>query len=96
MIQFRSDPLPGTQQEERSGILCQDLIRIMIDRVNYLNAQDPSHENITILRNLRECLVVFESRALRRKLSKLPYPERVPSSIDGHVFSLNRRQDVDR
>lgn len=91
-VTFVRDELFG-QPGSHPGIRCQDLIRVLIDRVNFLNEQDPSHENIEILRSLRHALTCFETRALRRKLEKVPYPERIVTDEAGHVFGLNEDDD---
>lgn len=85
-IQFRSDPLPG--QEESPGILCQDLIRVLIDRVIFLNSQQPCSENVQILENLRECLIMFETRALSRQLRKHPRLSEITPGKNGHIFEV--------
>ena len=48
------------------GTNCQELIRILIDRVEFLNLQFPCDENNYILNNLRSALFYFEFRAANR------------------------------
>jgi len=49
------------------GTNCQELLRVLIDRVRYLNEVNiPDYRNEIILANLRSSLFQFESRALDR------------------------------
>lgn len=57
------------------GILCQELLRVLIDRVRYLNDEDPCVEDVQIIGQLRDALRLFEARAARRTIEKLPMPE---------------------
>jgi hypothetical protein len=78
--------LPKNEPNE-AGILMQELLRVLIDRVNFLNEQVPCHENITILENLRESFVLLESRASRRKIEHMLYPERTEPCVKcGHLL----------
>lgn len=52
------DPHPGTN--------CQELIRILIDRTRYLNAQIPHENNKAIMHHLRAALWLFEDRVAER------------------------------
>lgn len=49
-----------------AGTNCQEVIRVLIDRVKYLDNQMPCQENKTIVTNLRSALIAFENRAIRR------------------------------
>lgn len=49
-----------------AGTNCQEVIRVLIDRVKYLDNQVPCQENKTIVANLRSALIAFENRAIRR------------------------------
>lgn len=57
------------------GILAQELLRVLIDRTLYLNAEAPCAEDVAVVKKLRECLRLYESRAARRTIEKLPMPE---------------------
>lgn len=48
------------------GTNCQEVIRVLIDRVLYLDGQVPAEENLMILAGLRGALLAFELRAARR------------------------------
>lgn len=57
------------------GILLQELVRVMIHRTLYLNAEAPCSEDVEAVVLLRRVLVLFEGRAARRSIEKLPMPE---------------------
>lgn len=59
------------------GILSQELLRVLIDRVRFLNDEDPCVEDVEIIHHLRGCLRLFEARAARRTIEKMPMPELV-------------------
>lgn len=70
---------------EHEGTQCQEVIRALIDRVVYLDKQLPWDDNAEILKNLRMALVLFEARALIRKVEKgLLNPESLQVDDDGH------------
>lgn len=81
------------------GTNCQELIRVLIDRVDYLNKQEPSEYNKNILACMRSSLVSFEFRAAERhKLGKFMEKfwqakkniEELPTcSICGHIINLS-------
>lgn len=48
------------------GTNCQEVLRVLIDRVKYLQKQIPCEENQRIINNLRSCLWEFEKRAATR------------------------------
>lgn len=48
------------------GTNCQELIRVLIDRVKYLNNQIHDENNVAILVKLKLVLWLFEDRAARR------------------------------
>lgn len=85
--------LPQGDPSNHDGILCQDLLRVLLDRINELNAQVPCVENVAIINNLREALILFETRAARRSLEKAyaktgMHVEQLPVRENGHVFKL--------
>lgn len=65
--------------EQAPGLLSQELLRVLIDRVRYLNDEDPCVEDVEILGRLRDALRPFETRAARRTIEKLPMPETAPA-----------------
>jgi hypothetical protein len=48
------------------GTNMQEVIRALIARTKYLNAQIPNRNNMLVLRNLREALYFLEKRAAQR------------------------------
>ena len=53
------------------GTNCQELIRVLIDRIKYLDNQIPCDENKYILTDLRRALCNFETRAaIRHKFAE--------------------------
>jgi hypothetical protein len=90
---LRRDPearvLPAGERDE--GILSQELLRVLIDRTLYLNAEAPCAENGEIVDALRRCLRLYESRAARRTIEKLPMPELQDVCEEcQHVLCLHR------
>lgn len=73
------------------GTNCQEVLRALIDRSEYLNRQIPSAETEAILGALRTALFLFESRAARRhclelELADLHAAVRLPScETCGHL-----------
>ncbi len=61
----RGEKYPGNTGESHGGIQCQELIRILIDRVDYLNGQGSCAETEYAIENLRSALAWFEFRAAR-------------------------------
>ena len=84
IIQFYKDG--EINDLEVSGILCQDLLRVLINRVIFLDGQLPSHHNDKILEYLRKALATFEFRAIERDIEKEGKPvEDIPlNRLKGH------------
>lgn len=79
------------------GVLCQEVLRALIDRVIDLNIQKPCHENVEIVNGLREMLLLFEQRAFRGTVSKSYskcglHVEQLPVRHNGHLFSLGKEE----
>jgi len=93
-IQFmkRVGPKFPGNEEAYPGTNCQELLRVLIDRVKYLENQVPCVENKLILSSLENALFLFEARAARRH--GRDFKEETPSqvaqlgycSICGHVL----------
>lgn len=69
---------PGNVGESHHGTNCQEILRVLIDRVKYLQGQIYCDDNEEILRYLRYSLLMFEQRAARihgRKLSDFNYKD---------------------
>lgn len=58
------------------GTNCQEVIRALIDRVQYLQKQIPCEENERIINDLRSCLWNFENRAAKRHGRAFVFPWR--------------------
>lgn len=75
------------------GVLCQELLRVLIDRMLGLWSQKPCDESTQIIQKLRECLILFEVRAAKGTLEKSyalcgKHVECLPVQDNGHIFSL--------
>src|SRR5437868_12480005 len=64
-VKNRGLKYPGNRGEPRGGLLCQELIRVLIDRTSYLNEQGSCAETENALAALRQALAWFEVRAAR-------------------------------
>lgn len=68
---------PGNIGCPHHGTNCQEVLRVLIDRVKYLQSQIYCPENEEILRYLRYCILMFEQRAAKihgRTLNAAEYP----------------------
>jgi hypothetical protein len=68
--------------EAHKGVLLQEVMRVLIDRIFFLYQQVPCEEDTRIIEHLRECIVLLETRASRRSIEHILYPEREP--VCGH------------
>lgn len=66
-VKREGDDYPGNDGLH-PGTTCQEVIRALIDRVKYLDNQIHDDRNARIIRNLRECIWIFETRAADRHL----------------------------
>lgn len=74
----------------QEGVLNQEVLRALIDRVQVLNVEKPWHGNATILWHLRSALLLHEFRAMERDLEdERLKPELVHVDNRGH-FVLER------
>lgn len=73
-VKNRGDKYPGNTGEPHSGLLCQELMRIVIDRTVYLNGQGSCAETEYALANLRSALAWFEFRAARCREEHIHLP----------------------
>lgn len=82
ILQFVSRPPLHPAKE---GVLNQEVLRAIIDRVQVLDAEVPWPLNAQILWHLRMALVLHEARALIRHVEKGGLkPEHVKLAKDGH------------
>lgn len=81
---------PGNEGAPKFGTNCQELLRVIIDRVKYLNKQKPSAHNRNIYQHLIAALAEFEIRAAHLKgQSFVPHEDiedMKPCKICGHIF----------
>lgn len=83
---------PFNEPPAHKGTNCQEVIKVLIDRVQYLNKQIACPENELIIRNLKSALWLFEKRAAERHHKDFPYsifhPDdlyKFPTNEDGHT-----------
>lgn len=74
-------------REEYPGTTCQEVIAALIDRVQFVHNEKQHHNNIKILHHLRMAYILFETRALERKVEKgVLRPEELDTDPhDGHI-----------
>lgn len=60
------DGFPFNGGDPVSGTNCQEVLRVLIDRTEYLGKQIPCAETEAALALMRTALLLFESRAARR------------------------------
>jgi hypothetical protein len=93
----RRDEHAKLLEESEEGILSQELLRVLIDRVRYLNDEDPCAEDVEIIVRLRESLRLFETRASRRTIEKMPMVEMADACpICHHLLCAHRHPESDR
>lgn len=75
---------------DTAGVTCQEVIRVLIDRVKFLEDELHWDRNKEILYHLRKSLLLFEIRAMERKFDKGEIePEKIViNQKDGHFELL--------
>lgn len=94
-LQFFKD-LP-TSEPEVDGVLCQEVIRALVDRYLELFNQKPCSETMKIIQYLRKCLILAEKRAFGNTLDKAYAKsglnvEQLPVKENGHLFDITQPQ----
>ncbi len=89
-VKREGEGFPGNEGHH-AGTNCQEIVRILIDRVKYLHNQIPHSNNIKIINALREVLLQFEQRAAERHGRQLPHLIRDIENIPccpqcGHIY----------
>lgn len=80
-----------TEDKRSEGVLFQEVTRVLIDRINYLNAEAPCPENVEIMEALRRVIQLGEVRAARRTIEKHPMVERADvCEICQHILCTHR------
>jgi hypothetical protein len=87
--------VPEKSEDNHDGILTQEVLRAVVDRVLYMNSIVPSEYNIKIVDHLRDVLILFETRAAERRLRKCfdetgMHVEQLPTHESGHVYKLEK------
>ena len=73
--------------KEKEGIQNQDLLRILIDRLLFLDNQLEWDGNKKIIHHLRMALALHEARAIERKvITGKINPENIKLDFDGHFL----------
>lgn len=67
------------------GTNCQELLRVLINRVEFLDNQLTHENNQKIIDYLRKALILFESRHLERLVDKGMAVEKLLTFSDGHL-----------
>lgn len=97
------DKFPGNAEPAYGGVLSQEVIRALIDRTHYVNAQKPHHENDIAISGLRSALKAFEIRAAMErgdhsaglKIALMTEPERWPACAGcGHILCNRNHEEV--
>lgn len=70
--------------EDQPGTTNQETLRALIDRVWFLNEQEPNPINHKIVKHLRMALVLHEIRHLERLVDKGQPVEEIPITKTGH------------
>lgn len=85
VLQFMKDPKLHNG-DGADGTSCQELLRVVIDRVQELNREKPWAGNNDIIYDLRHAIAGFEARALIRHVEKEGLAiETLPLAPDGHI-----------
>lgn len=84
---------PFNEPPAHRGTNCQEVLKVLIDRVQYLDKQIACDENKLIIKNLQSALWLFEKRAALRHGKDFPYSifhpddlHKYPTNVeDGHT-----------
>ena len=83
------DGFPGNAPPPHTGTNCQELLRVLIDRIQYLDNQIPCEQNKKILANLRDSIYQLEWRAAIRHGTELEFDDPIEleptCKICGHI-----------
>ncbi len=83
---------PGNTGPTHGGTNCQEVLRVLIDRLLYLNNQIPCAETEICVGHARHMILLLEMRAKRMKGKHLPVPlgqeiEKYPTcKVCGHIL----------
>jgi hypothetical protein len=80
-VKNRGGKYPGNDGDPHLGILCQELMRVLIDRMSYLNNQGSCAETEHALAAVRQALGWMEVRAARCRGDAIDLPH--ADSLEG-------------
>ena len=83
----------GTSRDDIIGTSNQEVLRALIDRVNYLDNELPHSFNKEIIFHLRKALALHEARHLTRMIDKDVAVENFPVGDDGHFICLDKETE---
>ena len=91
-LKFFKD-LPKSE-DGHDGVLCQEVVRVLLDRYIELYTQKPCEETHHIIMKLREILILGEKRAFGNTLEKSYAKcglnvEELRVNANGHLFDLH-------
>ena len=69
----------------KKGTSNQEVLRVLIDRVSFLEKQKHHYLNKRIIKHLRKALILHEMRHLDRKVDKNTKVEKLFLGKDGHI-----------
>ena len=75
-----------THNNGHLGTSNQEVLRALIDRVKYLDNEDPNPLNKEIIRNLRETLILHEIKHLEDMVKTNHPVEKIKPYVDGHLI----------
>lgn len=77
---------PKIHPQGMDGPSCQEVLRMLIDRVEYLDREKFWGRNAEIIQHLRQAILLFEIRALELKVVKGQLAiEDLEVGSDGHI-----------
>jgi hypothetical protein len=91
-LKFMKDADINNIDFHQPGTSCQEVIRVLIDRVIFLNGQKPHQLNEAILHHLRMAIAGFEARAIMNKVEKGFEIETLRTAEDGHIVFKKKKE----
>lgn len=91
---------PGNEPPAYEGVTMQEVVRALLDRLLYVDHQDPCPENAMVFSMLRSVLWLLESRAARVRGVPPPAARSIEWTTTcatcGHVFCAGECRGVPR
>ena len=82
-------------ENDKEGTNNQEVLRMLIDRIHFLNSEVHWNGNQQILYHLRMALVLHEGRHLERAVEMNKFhPEHIETGEDGHFLLNNVRSHL--